>query len=109
MWGALCTQGYRVTSSQFAQPGLPALDEDCHCHRNCHCQQNSNMQLVWLHLIRMKKLTDVRDYLSYPLFIEHRWHDAAFLNCRQLQSLSDSSIAPQALGLSNVRSLEHRL
>ena len=105
MRDALCTQGYQVTSSQFAQSGLPALDKDCHCHchchchRNCHCQQNSNMHWVWLQLIRMKKLTDVRYYLCSPLFIERRWHDAAFLNCRQLQSLSDSSIAPQALGL----------
>ena len=64
---------------------------------------------VWLHLIRMKKLTDVRYYLCSPLFIERRWHDAAFLNCRQLQSLSDSSIAPQALGLWNVKNLEPRL
>ena len=58
------------------------------------------MRWVWLHLmIREKKLTDVSYYLCSPLFIERRWHDAAFLNCCQLQTLSDSSIAPQALGL----------
>ena len=63
-----------VNSSQYAL-GLVALDD------------------------KGKKLTDVRYHLCSPLFIERRWHDAAFLNCRQLQSLSDSSIAPQALGL----------